>query len=60
MNDLTAALSALAARGVTSLPPLAFVLGSGLGPLADEVEDAESVFAELEAELDGSSDAREA
>jgi len=48
MNDLTAALSALAARGVTSLPPLAFVLGSGLGPLADEVEDAIKIpYAEI-------------
>lgn len=34
------ALAALAKRGVTSLPPLGFVLGSGLGGLADEVEDA--------------------
>jgi purine-nucleoside phosphorylase len=35
-----AALAALAERGVASLPPLGFVLGSGLGALADEVEDA--------------------
>jgi len=34
------AIAALAARGVTSLPPLGFVLGSGLGGLADEVEEA--------------------
>ena len=40
MSDLAAALAALAARGATSLPSLAFVLGSGLGPLADEAEDA--------------------
>ena len=40
MTDLAAALSALAGRGVTSLPPLAIVLGSGLGPLADEAENA--------------------
>lgn len=33
-----AALAKLASHGLTSLPPLAFVLGSGLGPLADEVE----------------------
>jgi purine-nucleoside phosphorylase len=39
MGDATAAIAALAAHGVTSLPPLAFVLGSGLGPLADEVEN---------------------
>jgi purine-nucleoside phosphorylase len=38
--SIDVALSALATYGVTSLPPLAFVLGSGLGPLADEVEDA--------------------
>jgi purine-nucleoside phosphorylase len=43
MNDLAAALAALAERGVTSLPPLAFVLGSGLGPLADEAENAVSI-----------------
>src|SRR4051812_16151623 len=43
MSELAAALDALAARGVTSLPPLAFVLGSGLGPLADEAENAVSI-----------------
>ena len=43
MGELAAALDALAARGVTSLPPLAFVLGSGLGPLADEAENAVSI-----------------
>ncbi len=37
------ALAALAERGVTSLPPLGFVLGSGLGGLADEVENALAV-----------------
>lgn len=40
MTHLDKALAALAAHGVTSLPSLAFVLGSGLGPLADEVENA--------------------
>ena len=35
-----AALAALASRGVTSLPPLGLVLGSGLGGLADEAADA--------------------
>ncbi len=40
MGDVATALAALAARGVTSLPPLAFVLGSGLGPLADEAQEA--------------------
>jgi purine-nucleoside phosphorylase len=43
MTPLSAALAALAERGVTSLPPLAFVLGSGLGPLADEAENAASI-----------------
>ena len=43
MTDLVAALAALSARGVTDLPPLAFVLGSGLGPLADEAENAVSI-----------------
>ena len=40
MSQVDAALAALAARGVSSLPKLAFVLGSGLGPLADEASDA--------------------
>jgi purine-nucleoside phosphorylase len=35
-----AAVAALAKRGLTSLPPLGLVLGSGLGGLADEAEDA--------------------
>ena len=43
MTDLSATLTTLAARGVTSLPPLAFILGSGLGPLADEAENAVSI-----------------
>jgi purine-nucleoside phosphorylase len=38
-----AAIAALSARGLTSLPPLGFVLGSGLGGLADEVEDAVAI-----------------
>ena len=37
------ATAILARRGLTELPPLGFVLGSGLGPLADEVEDAISI-----------------
>ena len=37
------AIAALAAHGLASLPPLAFVLGTGLGPLADEAEDAISI-----------------
>ena len=46
--SVDAALSALAAHGVTALPPLGFVLGSGLGPLADEVEDAIKIpYAEI-------------
>ena len=39
-NLSDAAVAALAERGVTSLPSLGFVLGSGLGGLADEVEGA--------------------
>ncbi|THD44980.1 MAG: purine-nucleoside phosphorylase [Bradyrhizobium sp.] len=35
-----AAIAALAQRGVTSLPPLGIVLGSGLGGLVDEAQDA--------------------
>jgi purine-nucleoside phosphorylase len=40
MTEIANTLAALAERGVTSLPPLGFVLGSGLGPLADEAEKA--------------------
>jgi purine-nucleoside phosphorylase len=40
MGDVDKTLAALAAHGVTSLPPLALVLGSGLGSLADEAENA--------------------
>ena len=43
MSDLAAAIAALAERGVASLPPLGLVLGSGLGPLADEAENAVSI-----------------
>jgi purine-nucleoside phosphorylase len=43
MMQSDAAIAALAAHGLTSLPPLGFVLGSGLGGLADEVEDAVAV-----------------
>jgi len=35
-----AAIAALKARDIQALPPLAIVLGSGLGPLADEAENA--------------------
>jgi purine-nucleoside phosphorylase len=37
------AVAALRARGLASLPPIGVVLGSGLGSLADEVENAVSV-----------------
>ena len=40
MPDSEAAIAALKARSLDALPPLAIVLGSGLGPLADEVQDA--------------------
>jgi purine-nucleoside phosphorylase len=46
--DVDAAIATLACRGVKTLPPLAFVLGSGLGVLADEAEDAISIpYAEI-------------
>jgi purine-nucleoside phosphorylase len=38
-----AAIQALRKRGIASLPPLAIVLGSGLGSLADEAEKAISI-----------------
>ena len=38
-----AAIETLARHGLTSLPPLGFVLGSGLGLLADEVEGPISI-----------------
>ena len=43
MSEVSAAVDALRQRGVTSLPPLGFVLGSGLGPLADEAENSVSL-----------------
>ena len=39
-TSLDAAMEALKARGLDSLPPLAIVLGSGLGAFADEAQDA--------------------
>jgi purine-nucleoside phosphorylase len=39
-SGLDAATAALKARGLASLPPLAIVLGSGLGAFADEARDA--------------------
>ena len=41
--NLEAAIAALKARGLDSLPPLAIVLGSGLGPFADEATDATAI-----------------
>ena len=38
-----AAIATLNARGLDTLPPLAIVLGSGLGPFADEARDAIAV-----------------
>ena len=40
---LDAAIGALKAHGVDLLPPLAVVLGSGLGAFADEARDAIAV-----------------
>ena len=38
-----AAIDALRSRGLDSLPPLAIVLGSGLGAFADEARDAVAI-----------------
>ena len=38
-----AAIDALRSRGLDSLPPLAIVLGSGLGAFADEARDATAI-----------------
>jgi purine-nucleoside phosphorylase len=40
MPDSEAAIAALKAHGLDALPRLGIVLGSGLGPLADEARDA--------------------
>jgi purine-nucleoside phosphorylase len=40
------AIATLAKQGVSELPPLGIVLGSGLGSLADEVEGATSILYE--------------
>ena len=40
MTSQSAAVAALAERGVSTLPSLGLVLGSGLGGLADEAEEA--------------------
>jgi purine-nucleoside phosphorylase len=41
--DTDKAIKALHTRGLIELAPLGIVLGSGLGPLADEVEDATAI-----------------
>jgi purine-nucleoside phosphorylase len=47
-TDIGGVVAALGARGLDSLPPLGIVLGSGLGPFADEVEGAVAVpYSEL-------------
>ena len=38
-----AAINALRSRGLISLPPLAIVLGSGLGAFADEARDPTAI-----------------
>ena len=43
MTPADAAIAALKAHGLDSLPPLAIVLGSGLGAFADEARDAISI-----------------
>src|SRR5271157_5899562 len=42
-DNVDAAIDVLRSRGIDSLPPLAIVLGSGLGPFADEASDAIAV-----------------
>ncbi len=42
-SDIDAAIAALKSRGLDSLPPLGIVLGSGLGPFADEAAEATAV-----------------
>src|ERR1700726_4241527 len=42
-SDVEKAIKALRKHGLSELAPLGIVLGSGLGPLADEVEDATSI-----------------
>jgi purine-nucleoside phosphorylase len=42
-DNMDAAIAALRERGLDSLPPIAIVLGSGLGPFADEAEGATAV-----------------
>jgi purine-nucleoside phosphorylase len=42
-TDADKAIEVLRARGLSELPPLGVVLGSGLGPLADEVEGATAI-----------------
>jgi purine-nucleoside phosphorylase len=42
-ENIDAAVASLKSRGLASLPPFAIVLGSGLGPFADEASDAVAV-----------------
>jgi len=42
-DNVDSAIAALKNRGLNSLPPLGIVLGSGLGPFADEASDAAAV-----------------
>jgi purine-nucleoside phosphorylase len=42
-DDASSAIGALKSCGLASLPPLAIVLGSGLGAFADEAQDATTV-----------------
>jgi purine-nucleoside phosphorylase len=42
-QDVDAAIDAVKAHGLDTLPPLGIVLGSGLGPFADEANDASAV-----------------
>ena len=42
-TNLDATIGALKSHGLDSLPPLAIVLGSGLGPFADEAREAVAI-----------------
>ena len=42
-HNVDAAIAALRSRGLDTLPPLGIVLGSGLGPFADEASEATAI-----------------
>ena len=52
-QDIGGAIAALKKHGLETLPPLGIVLGSGLGPFADEATDAVAVAYSRAARLSG-------